>query len=84
MCLVSILGHDGRDDGPGSTKTIIMMKLISLGLIYTLICLFTPINSSALTTTIDAAQRSCFYANVDKRVGFYYSGSLIYSNLFTG
>ncbi|EOR01465.1 hypothetical protein E3P92_00461 [Wallemia ichthyophaga] len=52
------------------------MKLISLGLIYTLICLFTPINSSALTTTIDAAQRSCFYANVDKRgekIGFYFA-----------
>lgn len=27
--------------------------------------------SSALTTTIEAAERSCFYANVDKKVSLF-------------
>ena len=34
--------------------------------------------SSALTTTIEAAERSCFYANVDKKVSLFED---IYINL---
>ncbi|TIA85155.1 hypothetical protein E3P99_04060 [Wallemia hederae] len=47
-----------------------------LAIIWIIASIATIVYSSALTTTIEAAERSCFYANVDKRgekIGFYFA-----------
>ncbi|KAM0793145.1 hypothetical protein ACM66B_000621 [Microbotryomycetes sp. NB124-2] len=56
----------------------LLTRLAPVLLVATLVCcvLVTGVDASALTTTIPANERTCFYANVDKageKVGFYFA-----------